>query len=33
MCFKGINYDTGFISAGTTSREPFDPQVVKREMA
>jgi hypothetical protein len=32
MCFKGINYDTGFISAGTTSREPFDPQVVKREM-
>src|SRR5215471_12471859 len=29
---KGIKYDTGFISAGTTTREPFDPQVVKREM-
>src|SRR5215469_10683519 len=32
MRFKGINYDTGFISAGTTTREPFDPGVVKREM-
>lgn len=32
MRFKGINYDTGFISAGTTTREPFDPHVVKREM-
>jgi hypothetical protein len=32
MRFKGINYDTGFISAGTTTREPFEPQVVKREM-
>ena len=32
MCFKGINYDTGFISAGITTREPFDLQVVKREM-
>lgn len=32
MRFKGINYDTGFISGGTTTREPFDPQVVKREM-
>jgi hypothetical protein len=29
---KGINYDTGFISAGSTTHEPFDPQVVKREM-
>ncbi len=29
---KGINYDTGFLTAGTTTREPFDPQVVKREM-
>src|SRR5262249_53246115 len=29
---RGINYDTGFLSAGTTTREPFDPQVVKREM-
>jgi hypothetical protein len=32
MRIKGINYDAGFISAGTTTREPFDPQVVKREM-
>jgi len=32
MRIKGINYDTGFISAGTTTREPFDPAVVKREM-
>jgi hypothetical protein len=32
MRFKGINYDTGFISAGNTTREPFDPKVVKREM-
>ena len=29
---KGITYDTGFISAGTTSREPFDPGIVRREM-
>ena len=29
---KGINFDTGFISAGTTTREPFDPEVVRREM-
>jgi hypothetical protein len=32
MRFKGINYDTGFISAGTTTREPFDPELVRREM-
>jgi len=32
MRIRGINYDAGFISAGTTTREPFDPQVVKREM-
>src|SRR6516225_7062198 len=32
MRIRGINYDTGFISAGTTTREPFDPQIVKREM-
>src|SRR5262245_12572294 len=32
MRAKGITYDTGFISAGTTTREPFDPDVVKREM-
>jgi hypothetical protein len=32
MRFKGINYDTGFISAGTTTREPFEAEIVKREM-
>ncbi|HEX5504709.1 MAG TPA: hypothetical protein VFW96_18980, partial [Thermomicrobiales bacterium] len=30
---KGINYDTGFINKGTSSREPFDPAVVRREIA
>jgi len=29
---KGITYDTGFLSAGTSTHEPFDPDVVKREM-
>src|SRR5215831_8899655 len=29
---KGITFDTGFVSAGTTTREPFDPAVVRREM-
>ena len=29
---KGINYDTGFLSADTTTHEPFDPHIVKREM-
>ncbi|MGH7604371.1 MAG: hypothetical protein ACRENK_10290 [Gemmatimonadaceae bacterium] len=29
---KGITYDTGFLSAGTTTHEPFDPEVVRREM-
>jgi hypothetical protein len=32
MRAKGINYDTGFSSAGTTTHEPFDLNVVKREM-
>jgi len=32
MHIKGITYDTGFISGGTTTREPFDLKVVKREM-
>jgi hypothetical protein len=30
---KGITYDTGFLSAGSSTREPFDPDVVRREMA
>src|SRR5437868_3178508 len=29
---KGITYDTGFFSAGTSTHEPFDPDIVKREM-
>ncbi|GAA4603428.1 hypothetical protein GCM10023195_11340 [Actinoallomurus liliacearum] len=28
----GINYDTGFTSGGTTTHEPFLPDVVQREM-
>ena len=32
MRCKGITYDTGFLSAGTSTREPFDPEVVRREM-
>ena len=32
MRWKGINYDTGFLSAGTSTHEPFDPDVVRREM-
>jgi hypothetical protein len=29
---KGITYDTGFLSAGTSTHEPFDTEVVRREM-
>ena len=29
---RGINYDTGFFNAGTSTREPFDPEIVRREM-
>jgi len=32
MRAKGINYDTGFLSAGSSTHEPFDPEVVRREM-
>lgn len=28
----GVTYDTGFTTAGTTTREPFDPATVRREM-
>ncbi|MEV4891925.1 hypothetical protein AB0K48_21325 [Nonomuraea sp. NPDC055795] len=28
----GITYDTGFTSAGSTTHEPFDPGIVRREM-
>jgi hypothetical protein len=30
---KGITYDTGFVRKGKISRERFDPQVVRRELA
>lgn len=29
---NGITYDTGFINAGVSTRESFDPEIVKREM-
>src|SRR3954468_3056400 len=29
---KGINYDTGFLTGTTSTRELFDPEVVRREM-
>ncbi|MDH2424678.1 hypothetical protein [Sphaerisporangium sp. TRM90804] len=29
---KGINYDTGFFPGGSSSRESFDPETVRREM-
>lgn len=32
MRARGITYDTGFFNAGTSTREPFDPDVVRREM-
>jgi hypothetical protein len=32
MRAKGINYDTGFLNAGTSTHEPFDPEIVRREM-
>ncbi|MEU4570391.1 hypothetical protein [Micromonospora sp. NPDC023956] len=28
----GLTYDTGFSNAGTTTHEPFDPDIVRREM-
>src|SRR5262245_10814002 len=32
MITKGINFDTGFLSKGTTTHEPFDSEGVRREM-
>jgi hypothetical protein len=29
---RGITYDAGFFHAGGSTREPFDPDVVQREM-
>jgi hypothetical protein len=28
----GLNYDTGFVSAGSTTHEPFDPEAVRRDL-
>ena len=28
----GMNYDTGFTSAGSTTHEPFDPETVRRDL-
>ncbi|WP_433057668.1 hypothetical protein [Dactylosporangium sp. CS-033363] len=28
----GMNYDTGFTSGGSTTHEPFDPEVVRRDL-
>lgn len=33
MRAKGMAYDTGFVRAGEISRERFDPEVIKRELA
>ena len=33
MRAKGVAYDTGFIYKGSVSRERFDPEVVRRELA
>jgi hypothetical protein len=30
---KGISYDTGYIIEGRNTREPFDPEVVERELS
>jgi hypothetical protein len=32
MRANGISYDTGFLAGGTSTHEPFDPEVVRREM-
>ena len=32
MKTKGINFDTGFLNKGSSTRESFDPEVVRREM-
>ncbi|NGM15162.1 hypothetical protein O3597_08475 [Verrucosispora sp. WMMA2044] len=32
MRVYGMNYDTGFVSAGSTTHEPFDPETVRRDL-
>jgi len=29
---RGVSYDVGFVNKGTSTHEPFDPEIVKREM-
>jgi hypothetical protein len=32
MRAKGINYDTGFLNRGVSSRPSFEPSMVRREL-
>ena len=32
MRARGICYDTGFLNRGVSTHEPFDPEVVAREL-
>ena len=32
MKTRGINFDTGFLNKGSSTRESFDPDIVRREM-
>ncbi|WP_033346330.1 hypothetical protein [Catenuloplanes japonicus] len=32
MRIFGMNYDTGFVSGGSTTHEPFDPETVRRDL-
>lgn len=32
MRIKGVTYDTGFINSGVSTKENFDPDIIKREM-
>jgi hypothetical protein len=32
MRIKGVTYDTGFINAGVSTKENFEPDIIKREM-
>lgn len=32
MRARGIHYDTGFINKGVSSREPFDLDILRREL-
>jgi len=32
MRIKGVTYDTGFVNAGNTTKDIFDPKIIEREM-